>query len=244
MSRADESAEARAAISRSSRVFRVPAAQRWTLATCVALFAVLGTSIAWSLPPLQSLEVPLLLALLAGLVVLAVLAGLVLAECVAAFRLRIDLRHDSLAMRLPPRRGHVQRPPFAGSVPYSAISGIESRDESFRQLGLTAIQTAYRLVLKNGDSIELGADRQLRDPVFGPAARAIAARCGLGLRQGGMVDGRAGVLAAIGTSVPDWGATALPAAEARRRTEQGARATRKLGIFVLVMTLLRLILRR
>ena len=244
MSRADQSDDVGAAAPRSLRVFRTPAAQRWMLATCVALFAILGGAIFLSLPPLQSLEVPLLLALLAGLAVLAVLAGLVLAECVAAFRLRIELGHDSLVMRLPPRRGHVQRPPFAGSVPYSTVAHVESRQESFRQLGLTAIQTAYRLVLTNGDSIELGADRQLREPVFGPAADAIAARCGLRLRKGGMVDGRAGVLAAIGTLAPDWDAPALPAAEARRRVEQSARATRNLGIFVLVMTLLRLILRR
>jgi hypothetical protein len=214
------------------------------LATCVVLSAVLAAAIIAALPPWRSLGAVAALALLGGLLVVAALVWLIVAECVAAFRLRIALGPESLALRLPARRGHVRQPSFAGVLSYADIDRVESRDEAFRQLGLIAIQTAYRLVLKDGRSIELGADRQLRAPLFGPAANAIADRCGLRLRQGGMVDGRAGLLAAFGTSAPAWGAPTLPAATARQRVEHSARASRNLGIFVLVMTILRLILRR
>jgi hypothetical protein len=225
-------------------VLRVPASVRWTLAACLAMLLLLGAAILAALPPLNSLPGAAAFALLAGLAVGVALAWLIAAECVAAFHLRIELKAQSVSLRLPARRGHVLRRALADDIPYAAIDRVESRDEAFRTLGLVAIQTVYRLVLKDGSGTEVGADRQLRAPLFGPAARAIAERCGQTVRHAGMVDAAPGLLAAFGTSAPAWNAPTLPAATARRRIDEAARASRNLGIFVVIVTILRLVLRR
>lgn len=225
-------------------VFRPPAVERYMLATCSALFGVLAAVIFWALLPLQSMGILAAVLAIAGIVVLAGLIWLVLTETFAAFRLRIEVGSGSVILRLPEQRGHVRLPAFDGSLPLASVERIESRSEAFRQLGMIAIQRAYRLVLKDGRIVELGADRQFKAPVFGPAAEAIAERSGVRLRQGGMVDGNAGLLVAAGTSVPPWNASTLSTTEASQRMAHSARAFRYIGIFVMIMTLLRLFTRR
>jgi len=225
-------------------VFRPPPAERYLLATCSALFGILAVAILGALLPLQALEILPAVFATAGIVVLAALIWLVLSETYATFRLRIEIGFDSVTLRLPRRRGHVRLPAFEGSLPLASVDFIESRSEAFRQLGMIAIQRAYRLVLKDGRTVELGADRQFKAPLFGRAAEAVAERSGVRLRQGGMVDGNAGLLAAAGTSVPPWNAPTLSAAEAGQRMEHSARAFRYIGVFVLIMTLLRFFTRR
>jgi hypothetical protein len=226
------------------QVFRAPAQLRWTLFVCLVLLAVLATSVILALPPVSSLGFGAMSALLCVGLVTAALARLIVTECIAAFRVRIEVGPQSVALRLPARRGHVVRPALATTVPYDAIDRIESREEAFHQLGLIAIQTAYRIVLRDGRSIELGADRQLRAPLFGPAAQAVAGRGNLRLHEGGMVDGHAGLLAVSRTSVPAWGAPALPSAAARQRRDRSERATENIGTFEMLMTIVQLILRR
>lgn len=225
-------------------MLRVPASVRWTLAACLAMLVLLGLSILAALPPLNSLPGAAALALMVSLAIGIALAWLIAAECVAAFHVRIELKARAVSLRLPARRGHVLRGALSEEIPYATIDGIESRDEAFRTLGLVAIQTVYRLVLKDGSGIELGADRQLRAPLYGPAARAIAERCGRPLRHLGMVDAAPGLLAAYGTSAPAWDAPTLPVATARGRIDEAARASRNLGIFVVIVTILQLVLRR
>lgn len=214
--------------------FRAPLGQRLTLVICSGLIILLATMIAWgaSVSP-GGIWVNLVwLTVLAGCIALGLL---ILSEAAAAVRLRITLDVTDLHLELPPRRGHVQLPAVSELIPLARIRGVETRQEVFSQFGIVALQRAYRLLLKDGTAVELGADRQFKQPLFGQAAAAIAQRVGTGIRERGMVQGKPGVLAAWKTSVPDWSSPSLPDTLAG---ELIARSARTFGILAASVTLL------
>ena len=106
------------------------------------------------------------------------------------------------------------------------------------------MQQSYRIILRNGDTIDLGADRQFQETIFGDAAQLIAERMNLAIRDRGMVDGAPGLLAAVGTSVPAWSAPPLPDKTAGARRTAAANAIKILNVSLLLVLVARLIARR
>jgi hypothetical protein len=169
---------------------------------------------------------------------------LVADETAAAFRLLIEIDAERLSLRLPARRGLVRLAPVEATVPLASIERIESREEAFRQIGVAAIQQAWRLKLKDGSTIPLGADRPFKGEIFSLAATEIAARARVSIVDLGMVDGSAGILAAVGTGVPDWTTPGLSEAERVRRDATAARAYRWIAALTVFAVIARLIGRR
>ncbi|MEP7314529.1 MAG: hypothetical protein ABI859_18240 [Pseudomonadota bacterium] len=193
-----------------SFAFRVPVAQRMALLFCSAMIMALCAMIVYGCVSTAQ-EGPGVWLLWGVLLAVALaLAWMIVGETVSALRLRIAGDAVDLRLHLPPRRGHVLLPTVDESIPLASVKGIEVRHEAFRQFGIVAIQRAYRLLLSDGRSIVLGADRQMKKTVFERAAQAIALRTDLPIRERGMVEGAPGVLAAWNTSVPDWSAESLP----------------------------------
>lgn len=172
------------------------------------------------------------------------LALLIFVEMTAAFSLRIDVGADAVDLKLPARRGHVRQGRVERNVPFANIAGIETRAEAFSQIGAVAVQQSYRIILRNGDTIDLGADRQFQETIFGDAAQLIAERMNLAIRDRGMVDGAPGLLAAVGTSVPAWSAPPLPDETAGARRTAAANAIKILNVSLLLVLVARLIARR
>lgn len=214
------------------------------LVICAALIIVLGLFItAVGIATLAATPVAGLL-VLAGVAPIAALGALIVGETRAAFRLRIALTGDAVELRLPRRRGHVQHPDVSDTVPLGSVDRIETRAEAFRQLGITTIQQAYRLVLKDDRAIDLGADREMKGDLFGRAAEAIAARLNLQIQNLGMVDGAPGFLAVYGTSAPPWGAASLDETEIAKRIAARTRAYQWMAASATLVMLARLIARR
>lgn len=227
-----------------SRVFEAGAGEKWTLAICLALMAALAGFVMVLSFGAASAQFAIGLLGVASAAPLVGLAILIADEAAAAFRLRIEIAGDEVLLRLPPRRGHVRRPFIETRLPLASIKAVETRAEAFRQLGIAAVQQAYRLILSDGSAIELGADRQMKAALFGPAAEAIAERLRQDVVDRGMVDGKAGLLAVVGTSVPEWSEPSLAPADVDRRRAAAARAFKIMAASMTLVMLVRLIARR
>lgn len=224
--------------------FRPSAGERWGLAFCTALIGFLAAfNVAIALAMLVPAPLLAVALILAGLVI-AALAVRVAGETAAAFRLSIAIDAGTARLRLPRRRGHILLAAIDETVPLASVESVETRAESFRQLGVVAIQEAYRLVLTDGRSIDLGADRQMKPKLFGAAAAAIAARRNLAIRNLGMVDAAPGFLAVYGTSAPPWSAPSMTEAEIGARVTASARAFKLIAASATLVAIARLIARR
>lgn len=222
--------------------FKAGAGEKATLAICTALMAILALFVSGVAIASKSLIAAALLAPSAA--VLIGLCLLIASEASAAFRLGIEIDGDVLRLNLPPRRGHALLPAVNRETPLSSVAAVETRSEVFRQLGVTALQQAYRLKFSDGSTVILGADRQMKQPLFGPAAELIAERARTPIADLGMVDGGAGFLAVLGASVPDWSAPSLPADAIEKRRKAAAHAFQIMTLTAALVTLARLIARR
>ena len=223
---------------------KASAGERWTLAICTGLMALLGAFVvAVAVGTVASSPAAAALVALGGAAIVGV-GLLVVGEMLAAFRLRIAVADGRVELRLPARRGHVVHAEVNETIALASIDRIETRAEAFRQLGVAAVQQAYRLRLKDGRAIDLGADRQMKPPLFGRAAEAIAAAADAPIEDRGMVDGGAGVLAVVGTSVPEWSAPSLAAGDIVKRRAAAARAFSVMAWTAALVALARLIARR
>lgn len=123
---------------------------------------------------------------------------------------RIALGRESGAFHLPVWRTLLgPEPSLSGTLDYSAIAAIEWREESARTLGLGTINRVYAIRLKSGGVVILGEDRPVPDThayttLAGEAARALARRAGVGIRQLPMAEGRVGFLTLLGTARAPW----------------------------------------
>lgn len=224
--------------------FHPSGGERATLLICTALMAILALFV--SAVAVGTLASSAVAAAFVGAAA-AVLIGFVLlisAEAAAALRLRIAIEGDMLKVNLPRRRGHAPLPEARREVLLSSVVALESRGEAFRQLGVTAVQQAYRVTFDDGSTLTLGADRQMKAPLFGPAAELISERTKILVADRGMVDGKAGFLAVVGASVPDWSAPSLTSDEIGRRRNAAARAFQIMTLTAALVTLARLIARR
>lgn len=220
------------------------AGERATLVICTALMAVLALFVsAAAVGTLKSSPLAAALVGASGAVLLG-LAWLIGVEAAAALRLKIGVDGDSLKLDLPRRRGHVPLPAMKRETPLASVIAVEKRSEVFRQLGVTMVQEAYRVRLADGSAIVLGADRQMKAPLFGPAAELISERTKVPIADLGMVDGGAGFLAVIGASVPDWSAPSLAPEKIGQRRAAAARAFQLMTLTAALVTLARLIARR
>ncbi|MEZ5972646.1 MAG: hypothetical protein R3C31_12625 [Hyphomonadaceae bacterium] len=135
---------------------------------------------------------------------------------------RIAINWQTLELRLPPQRSYVPQEKIETSLPLSSIKAIECRAESFRQLGTTALQFAYSLVLDDGRRIVLGADRRFLTPYYQNAAGVISNNIKKPVRDLGLVEGNPGFLLVAGQTVPGWDAASLPPAVIQKRFKDEA----------------------
>ncbi len=224
--------------------FRPLASERWTLAFCTLLFAVLAIFVGGATVVGVAKTPWFILMLAPALAVIGALTLLVGGEAAAAFRLLIVIDAEKVRLRLPRRRGHVLLPATDETVPLKLIKAIETRSETFRQLGVVAIQQAYRLILSDGTAVDLGADRQFKEALFGNATAALTARAGIEIRNIGMVDGSPGILAAWGTSCPPWSTPSISDDDIEKRVIASCRALKFMTASITLVTLARLIARR
>lgn len=224
--------------------FHKSAGARFMLLTLLLLMAALEIFIAGI--AIATIASELSIAIVLGVTCAAMfpLTLLIFFETKAAFGLRIEISSDGVSLRLPARRGHVIHSAVSRIIPLSDIAGVETRAEAFSQIGVVAVQQSYRLALRSGEVIELGADRQFQETVIGDAAQHVAKRINLAIRDRGMIDGDPGFLAAAGTSVPDWSAAPLSEAERASRHTAAANALKAINLSLLVVLIARLIARR
>lgn len=160
------------------------------------------------------------------LIVLALFMGglafIVYREAQARSFTRIAINWQTLELRLPAARGYVPQEKIETAIPLASIKAIESRAESYRQIGTTALQFAYSLVLEDGRRIFLGADRRFLTPYFQNAAGVISNNIKQPIRDLGLVDGNPGFLLVFGQSAPPWDATPVPPAAMQERFKQEA----------------------
>ncbi|MBL8546647.1 MAG: hypothetical protein JNL81_09280 [Hyphomonadaceae bacterium] len=143
-------------------------------------------------------------------------------EAVARSLTRIAINWQTLELRLPRERGYVPQEKIDTAIPLASIKAIESRAESYRQIGTTALQFAYSLVLEDGRRIFLGADRRFLTPYFQNAAGIISNNIKSPIRDLGLVDGNPGFLLVTGQSAPPWDAAPVPPATMRKRFKDEA----------------------
>jgi len=141
-------------------------------------------------------------------------------EAVARSFTRIAINWQTLELRLPAQRSYVPQEKIEAAIPLASIKAIECRAESFRQLGTTALQFAYSLVLEDSRRIMLGADRRFLTPYFQNAAGIISSNIKQPIRDLGLVDGNPGFLLVVGQSAPPWDAPAVPQATMQQRFKQ------------------------
>ena len=149
------------------------------------------------------------------------LTGYVLRDLRGKWGLRVELLPDRMVLDLPAGRSLIHRPVAQHlTIPYTDVDAVETRLEAYPSLGMEMMQRAYVLSGKQGDRIFLFEDRALGSPLENPTyskiAVAITERARVPLRDLGMVEGRGGLLAAWGTSAPDWAAPSLPLAQQLR----------------------------
>lgn len=145
---------------------------------------------------------------------------------------RIAINWQTLELRLPPERGYVPQEKIDTAIPLASIKAIESRAESYRQLGTTALQFAYSLVLEDGRRIFLGADRRFLTPYFQNAASIISNNIKQPIRDLGLVDGDPGFLLVAGQSAPPWDAISVPPAAMQKRFKDEANGWRIASLIV------------
>lgn len=139
---------------------------------------------------------------------------------------RVSLGPVNAWFRLPLRRLlYGPAPRMSGPLAYSAIRAIEWREEAYRTMGFATINRVYAIRLKTGGVILLGEDRPIPKTydytaLAGDAARALAKKAGVGVRQTPMAEGNGGFLTLWGTQRPAWpdaeDATQLSEADERR----------------------------
>jgi hypothetical protein len=235
---------AAAAAGAGERRFGASLGERVLLSLCAAFLAALSIGLAVFAAFAAPISLVMALAIAPVVAIVGALALRVIAETVSAYRLAVVVRPDMVALRLPSWRGHATAPATEREIGLSAIDAIETRAEAFSQLGTTMIQQAYRLRLMDGETILLGADRQMKAPLFGPAAAEIASRANLGVTDLGMVDGRAGALTVFGASVPDWTTATLSNEDIAARRAGASRTLTIMGAASALVLLARLIARR
>lgn len=155
-------------------------------------------------------------------------------EAVARSLTRIAINWQTLELRLPPQRSYVPQENVETSLPLASITAIESRAESFRALGTTALQFAYSLVLNDGRRIMLGADRRLISPYYQNAASLISNNVKIPIRDLGIVDGNPGFLLVLGQTIPTWDAAPIPPQETQKRFKDEAVTWRVVSIVLSV----------
>jgi hypothetical protein len=164
------------------------------------------------------------------LIVLALFMGgltfIMYREAAARAFTRIAINWQTLELRLPSGRGYVPQEKIGTSIPLASIKAIESRVESYRQIGTTALQFAYALVLDDGRRIVLGADRRFLTPYFQNAAEIISNNVKIPIRDLGLVDGNPGFLLVAGQSAPPWDAAPLAPATVQQRFRDEASSWR------------------
>jgi hypothetical protein len=153
-------------------------------------------------------------------------------EAAARSSTRIAINWQTLELRLPPERGYVPQERIDTSIPLASIKAIECRAESYRQIGTTALQFAYSLVLEDGRRIFLGADRRFLTPYFQNAAGIISNNIKSPIRDLGLVDGNPGFLLVIGQSAPPWDTAPVPPATMQKRFKDEASGWRLASLIV------------
>lgn len=138
-------------------------------------------------------------------------------EAIARSFARIAINWQTLELRLPSQRSYVAQENIETSLPLASIKAIETRAESFRALGTTAVQFAYSLVLEDGRRIVLGADRRFTSPYYQNAAGVISNNVKIPITNRGLVDGNPGFLLVAGQSIPDWNAAPVTEATMQKR---------------------------
>jgi len=150
------------------------------------------------------------------------LAFIMYREAAARSFTRIAINWQTLELRLPAARGYVPQEKIDTAIPLASIKAIESRVESYRQIGTTALQFAYSLVLEDGRRIFLGADRRFLTPYFQNAAGVISNNIKIPIRDLGLVDGNPGFLLVAGQSAPPWDAASVAPATLQKRFKEEA----------------------
>lgn len=158
-------------------------------------------------------------------------------EAVAAQRVVVSIDGDEARLSLPRVRGHVPAAPVNDVVALAGMARIEHRLEAFTQIGVTALQRAYRIVMKDGVAIELGADRQMRRPFYAQAAQALARRARIALVDRGAVDAHPGVLILFGQEAPNWDTPSLAPDEIEKRKRRSDSAFRIMGLVAMLAIL-------
>ncbi len=175
--------------------------------TLWALLIVMAGFVA-SLAHAQEWGMALFLAAICAFFVL--LCRMVMRDFVMKNTWRVSLGPINAWFQLPIRRLlYAPAPRLTGPLAYSAIRGIEWREEAFRTMGMATINRVYAIRLKSGAVILLGEDRPIPKTLnytilAGDAARALASKAGVGMQQLQMVEGNGGFLTLWGTSRPDW----------------------------------------
>ncbi|MCX7358236.1 MAG: hypothetical protein NT015_08860 [Alphaproteobacteria bacterium] len=147
-------------------------------------------------------------------------------EAIARSFARIAINWQTLELRLPTQRSYVAQEKVEISLPLASIKAIESRAESFRAIGTTAVQFAYSIVLNDGRRIVLGADRRFTSPYYQNAAGVISNNVKIPITNLGLVDGNPGFLLVAGQSVPAWDAVPVSADTMQKRYAQEAQSWR------------------
>lgn len=155
-------------------------------------------------------------------------------EAVARSFARIAINWQTLELRLPEQRSYVAQEKIETSLPLASIKAIESRAESFRALGTTAVQFAYSLVLDDGRRIVLGADRRFTSPYYQNAAGVISNNVKIPITNRGLVDGNPGFLLVAGQSIPDWNAAPVAEATMQKRFKDEAAGWRLASLITAV----------
>lgn len=130
---------------------------------------------------------------------------------------------SSLELALPSGRDVARPAALHETVPLADIAAVLTRAEFFGQR-MPVAQQAFALQLQGGRVLRLGADRPMREAIYGRAAQAIVQRIG----GSGLVDVGAVEIATrafglrIGT-VPPWGEAALPPTRQAERMRAGRR---------------------
>ncbi|HRP09548.1 MAG TPA: hypothetical protein PLK37_00780 [Terricaulis sp.] len=196
-----------------------------------AILAATGIGLLWvafSLRGNGAAGGALVLTLTAG--AMALIGLYLLEDALARGGVRIAIGANAAELALPERRGHVRYPAVYESVPRAALTGIESRTETFSN---AAEQTTYALVLADGRRLILGADKQMLAPFFHNAAQTLAREWSLEIRHLGVVKAKTGFMLMWGAAVPPWDSEVLGAAEA----EKTLRHTQNFLVYVRLLIL-------
>ncbi|MDP3660973.1 hypothetical protein [Phenylobacterium sp.] len=171
--------------------------------------------------------------------VLMVLLTLVVAiEARDRWRTRIRIVGGEVTLSLP---RYLERPPLERAVPLADLAAVDWREEVFRSIGLSAMHQAYALALNDGTRLVMGGDKQMAGSFYAEAARTIAERAGVPIRQLGMFDGHGGVMQVTGMRAPDWASQPLDAASAAKRRRAVDMTYRAMWAVIVLAIVLRLL---